>query len=122
MNRMVNGQQAWELDERRDEVEEPTIEAVSEVEELTTEALEESFPQEPTLDSVQHYLQEIGRVSLLSASEEVELAERIERGKAAMRRLQSTEEMSPQLRMTLRSDVISGEEARRHLIQANLRL
>jgi len=84
---MVNGQQAWELDERRDEVEEPTIEAVSEVEELATEALEESLPQEPTLDSVQHYLQEIGRVSLLSAAEEVELAERMERGHAAARRL-----------------------------------
>jgi len=37
--------------------------------------LGEPLPQEPALDSVQHYLQEIGRVSLLSASEEVELAE-----------------------------------------------
>jgi len=98
------------------------IETISDIEGLAAEVVEESFPQEPTLDSVQHYLQEIGRVSLLSASQEVELAERIERGKAAMRRLQSTEEMSPQLRMALRSDVISGEEARRHLIQANLRL
>jgi RNA polymerase primary sigma factor len=122
MNRVVNGQQAWELDERRDEVEEPTIEAVSEVEELTTEALEESLPQEPTLDSVQHYLQEIGRVSLLSAAEEVELAERMERGHAAARRLASSEELSPQLHAALRADVVSGQDARRHLIQANLRL
>ena len=77
MNRMVNQQRGWELDERRDEVEGPLMEAVSDVEELTSEVLEETLPQEPTLDSVQHYLQEIGRVSLLSAAEEVELAERM---------------------------------------------
>jgi len=118
----MNERNAWELDEHRDEAEGSMIETISDIEELAAEVVEESFPQEPTLDSVQHYLQEIGRVSLLSASEEVELAARIERWKAAMRRLQSTEEMSPQLRMALRSDVISGEEARRHLIQANLRL
>src|SRR5262249_11724754 len=105
MNRVVNGQQAWELDERHDENEEPTLEAVSEVEELTTETLDESLAQEPTLDSVQHYLQEIGRVSLLSAAEEVELAERMERGAAAMRRLESGEHLSPQLRAALRADI-----------------
>ena len=121
MNRVVNGQQAWELDERRDEVEEPMIEAVSEVEDLATEALEEPLSPEPALDSVQHYLQEIGRVSLLSAAEEVELAERMERGRAAARRLASTEDLSSRLRSALRADVASGEEARRHLIQANLR-
>jgi RNA polymerase primary sigma factor len=122
MNRVVNGQQAWELDERRDEVEEPAMEAVSGVEELATEALDESLSQEPTLDSVQHYLQEIGRVSLLSAAEEVELAERMERGSAAVRRLESGENLSPQLRRALHADIASGKDARRHLIQANLRL
>jgi RNA polymerase primary sigma factor len=122
MNRVVNGQQAWELDERRDEFEEPTIEVVAEVEDLAAEALEETLSQEPTLDSVQHYLQEIGRVSLLSAAEEVELAERMERGNAATRRLTSSEDLSPQLRAALKADVTSGHEARRHLIQANLRL
>jgi len=122
MNRMVNQQRGWELDERRDEVEGPLMEAVSDVEELTSEALEETLPQEPTLDSVQHYLQEIGRVSLLSAAEEVELAERMERGAAAIGRLASGEDASTQLRSALRADVLSGQDARRHLIQANLRL
>jgi RNA polymerase primary sigma factor len=122
MNRMMNEQQAWELDERPDEVEEPTVEAIADVEELANDILEEALPQEPTLDSVQHYLQEIGRVSLLSASEEVELAERMERGKAATQRQASAEDPSPQLRAALRADVVSGQEARRHLIQANLRL
>ena len=77
MKRAYNEQQAWELDERPDEVEEPTVEAIADVEELANDILEEvALPAEPSLDSVQHYLQEIGRVSLLSASEEVELAER----------------------------------------------
>lgn len=125
MNEVMNERNAWELDERSDEIEEPLIEALPDIEELAAEALEESLVQEPSLDSVQHYLQEIGRVSLLSAAEEVELAERIERGKAATARLQSMEsieELSMPLRMALRADVLSGEDARRHLIQANLRL
>jgi RNA polymerase primary sigma factor len=122
MNRMMNEQQAWELDERPDEVEEPSVQAIADVEELANDILGEPLAQEPALDSVQHYLQEIGRVSLLSASEEVELAERMERGKAAALRLASAEELSPQLRAALRADVFSGQEARRHLIQANLRL
>jgi len=84
--------------------------------------LEEPLQAEPALDSVQHYLQEIGRVSLLSAAEEVELAERMERGKAATVRLASAEVLSAQLRTALRSDIFSGQDARRHLIQANLRL
>jgi len=121
MNRK-NEQQAWELDERPDENEEPTVQAIADVEALANDILEEPLQQEPALDSVQHYLQEIGRVSLLSAAEEVELAERMERGKAATVRLASAEVLSAQLRMALRADIFSGQDARRHLIQANLRL
>ena len=121
MNRK-NEQQAWELDERPDENEEPTVQAIADVEALANDILEEPLQAEPALDSVQHYLQEIGRVSLLSAAEEVELAERMERGKAAAVRLASAEILSAQLRMALRADIFSGQDARRHLIQANLRL
>ena len=121
MNRK-NEQQAWELDERPDENEEPTVQAIADVEALANDILEEPLQAEPALDSVQHYLQEIGRVSLLSAAEEVELAERMERGKAATLRLASAEVLSAQLRMALRADIFSGQDARRHLIQANLRL
>jgi RNA polymerase primary sigma factor len=121
MNRK-NEQQAWELDERPDENEEPTVQAIADVEALANDILEEPLQQEPALDSVQHYLQEIGRVSLLSAAEEVELAERMERGKAATVRLASAEVLSTQLRTALRTDIFSGQDARRHLIQANLRL
>ena len=121
MNRK-NEQQAWELDERPDENEEPTVQAIADVEALANDILEEPLQAEPALDSVQHYLQEIGRVSLLSAAEEVELAERMERGKAATVRLASAEVLSTQLRTALRADIFSGQDARRHLIQANLRL
>jgi RNA polymerase primary sigma factor len=122
MKHGLNERPTWEMDERPDEVEEPTVQALADVEELANDILEEALPQEPTLDSVQHYLQEIGRVALLSAAEEVELAERMERGKAAAQRIISTEDLSTQLRAALRGDVLSGQEARRHLIQANLRL
>lgn len=77
---------------------------------------------EPSPDAVQHYLQEIGRVSLLTAGEEVELAERIERGNAAEDRLAETFELGWALRRALDQDVQLGHDARRHLIQANLRL
>jgi RNA polymerase primary sigma factor len=78
----------------------------------------------PVLDAVQHYLQEIGRVSLLTASEEIELAERMERGASARSRLTSPEAgtMSRRLRLALETDAQHGIDARRHLIQANLRL
>jgi RNA polymerase primary sigma factor len=91
-------------------------------EELRLEPELEAACEPPVLDAVQHYLQEIGRVSLLTASEEIELAERMERGDAALSRLEDAEEMNTQLRYALETDVYRGEEARRHLIQANLRL
>jgi RNA polymerase primary sigma factor len=97
-----------------------------EAEELAVEPPDEpaapAAPGENTIDAVQHYLQEIGKVALLSASEEVELAERMERGDAAQERLLSSEPLSLPLRRALEADVASGEGARRHLIQANLRL
>ena len=55
MNRK-NEQQAWELDERPDENEEPTVQAIADVEALANDILEEPLQAEPALDSVQHYL------------------------------------------------------------------
>src|SRR4051794_20335933 len=77
--------------------------------------------QEGTLDSIQAYLNEMGRVPLLTATEEIELAEQIERGEAAKQRL-TNEAQTPQLHAELRADIARGEAARDHLIQANLRL
>ncbi|MGQ9480325.1 sigma-70 family RNA polymerase sigma factor [Chloroflexus sp.] len=91
-------------------------------EEVLSPDLNDIEQVEPTLDAVQHYLQEIGRVSLLTAAEEIELAERIERGNEAEARLATATDLTPRERYELLQAVQQGEEARRHLIQANLRL
>jgi RNA polymerase primary sigma factor len=77
-------------------------------------------------DPVRMYLKEIGRVSLLTAAEEVSLAMRIEAGAAASERLESIEiaglPVDPEELRRLRVVVGDGEVAKRALIQANLRL
>ncbi|HEX8760221.1 MAG TPA: sigma-70 factor domain-containing protein, partial [Pseudonocardiaceae bacterium] len=76
-------------------------------------------------DSVRAYLKQIGKVALLNAEEEVELAKRIEAGLYAaerVRRSDDTEKLSPQLRRDLRWIVRDGERAKNHLLEANLRL
>ena len=77
-------------------------------------------------DSVREYLKRIGRVALLNAEEEVELAKRIEAGLYAAERVRwsddATEQLSPQLRRDLRWIVRDGERAKHHLLEANLRL
>jgi RNA polymerase primary sigma factor len=62
-------------------------------------------------DPVRMYLREIGRVPLLTAEEEVRLAQRMERGKA--------ERLKP---VSNRRYILDGEEAQRRLTEANLRL
>jgi RNA polymerase primary sigma factor len=77
-------------------------------------------------DSVRAYLKQIGKVALLNAEEEVELAKRIEAGLYAAERVRRTEDvtekLSPQLRRDLRWIVRDGERAKSHLLEANLRL
>jgi RNA polymerase primary sigma factor len=112
--------QIWETEEDLEELPELPPELAAEVEELPATAA--GALNQETIDSVQHYLQEIGRVPLLSAAEEIELAGRIERGRAATKRLEKSEELNLALRAVLEADIARGDEARRHLIQANLRL
>jgi RNA polymerase primary sigma factor len=71
-------------------------------------------------DPIQLYLREIGQVSLLTAEQEVTLAQRIERGKAA--RLQVEEGVPGVDRVRLEECIADGQLARQELIQANLRL
>jgi RNA polymerase primary sigma factor len=77
-------------------------------------------------DSVREYLKQIGRVALLTAEEEVELATRIEAGLYAAERvrraLEATGKLSQQLRRDLWWIVRDGERAKNHLLEANLRL
>ncbi|SDC45123.1 RNA polymerase, sigma 70 subunit, RpoD [Actinokineospora iranica] len=77
-------------------------------------------------DSVRAYLKQIGKVALLNAEEEVELAKRIEAGLYAAERVRKSEDenekLQPQLRRDLRWIVRDGERAKNHLLEANLRL
>jgi RNA polymerase primary sigma factor len=77
-------------------------------------------------DSVRAYLKQIGKVALLNAEEEVDLAKRIEAGLYASERLRQVEEenqkISPQMRRDLNWIVRDGERAKNHLLEANLRL
>jgi RNA polymerase primary sigma factor len=77
-------------------------------------------------DSVRAYLKQIGKVALLNAEEEVDLAKRIEAGLYASERLRqiedSSQKLSPQMRRDLNWIVRDGERAKNHLLEANLRL
>ena len=77
-------------------------------------------------DSVRAYLKQIGKVALLNAEEEVELAKRIEAGLYAAERVRklsdSDKASSPQMRRDLNWIVRDGERAKNHLLEANLRL
>ncbi|SCE97102.1 RNA polymerase, sigma 70 subunit, RpoD [Micromonospora carbonacea] len=77
-------------------------------------------------DSVRAYLKQIGKVPLLNAEQEVELAKRIEAGLYAAERLRAAEEGEEKLVREMVRDLgwISrdGERAKNHLLEANLRL
>jgi len=77
-------------------------------------------------DSVRAYLKQIGKVALLNAEEEVDLAKRIEAGLYAAERLRQLELAGDKLPLQQRRDlswiVRDGERAKNHLLEANLRL
>lgn len=78
--------------------------------------------EERTADSVRAYLREIGRTPLLNAAEEVELAKRVEAGLFAKEKLNGGDKIPSQLHRDLRQLVRRGENAKNHLLKANLRL
>ncbi|MFO7544105.1 MAG: RNA polymerase sigma factor RpoD [Trueperaceae bacterium] len=76
-----------------------------------------------TNDPVRQYLQEIGRVKLLTLDEEIDLARRIEEGEAARKTLdEEAEQFDERGQRRLHRIVEDGDLARKHLIEANLRL
>ncbi|MFH8679619.1 RNA polymerase sigma factor [Streptomyces lydicus] len=76
----------------------------------------------PSSDLFRQYLREIGRIPLLTAAEEVELARRVEAGLFAEEKLTNTPDLSSQLAHDLDQLVVLGRMAKRRLIEANLRL
>ncbi|MFJ2743789.1 RNA polymerase sigma factor [Streptomyces sp. NPDC087440] len=80
-----------------------------------------------TADPVKDYLKLIGKVPLLNAEQEVELAKRIEAGLFSEHKLdgedgEATEELEPTFRRELEILVEDGRRAKNHLLEANLRL
>ncbi|MBP6996475.1 MAG: RNA polymerase sigma factor [Phycicoccus sp.] len=75
-----------------------------------------------TADPVKDYLKQIGKVALLNAEQEVELAKRIEAGLFAEERLGSGDKMDMQLKRELWWIAQDGKNAKNHLLEANLRL
>ncbi|MDP9396024.1 MAG: RNA polymerase sigma factor [Actinomycetota bacterium] len=75
-----------------------------------------------TADPVKDYLKQIGKVALLNAEQEVELAKRIEAGLFAEEKLNSGEKLNPRLRRELEWIAEDGRRAKNHLLEANLRL
>jgi RNA polymerase primary sigma factor len=73
-------------------------------------------------DTVGLYLKEIGRVALLTAPQEVDLAQRMERGREAREQTQIDDKLVPKDRERLEFLVDDGMAAREHLINANSRL
>ncbi|HET9945563.1 MAG TPA: RNA polymerase sigma factor RpoD [Actinomycetes bacterium] len=107
------------------------VEVVSDeptAEDLAAEAAEEEVPAlddagpAASADLVRVYLREIGRVALLTAADEVDLAKRVEAGVFAAEKLDHETGLPPELRRDLRAIVSDGQRAKKRLIEANLRL
>jgi RNA polymerase primary sigma factor len=75
-----------------------------------------------TADLLRQYLHEIGRVPLLTAADEVDLARRVEAGLFAEAKLAGTSDPDSRLAVDLDRLVVLGRMAKRRLIEANLRL
>lgn len=113
-------------------VDEPMVAGPSDEELLEEEEIEAESQRElsvddnylaniDTDDTIGLYLKEVGRVPLLTAQEEVELAQRIEAGRLAREEL-AKGNVSPRRRAELQKIIEDGWKAREHLITANSRL
>ena len=105
---------------------EPPMEALAEVEEeelIDPNELVDSFSID---DPVRMYLKEIGKVALLSADEEIQLASEMTRGMEAQERLDKAKEDGVELSEAERTELaalaLKGEESKQKLAEANLRL
>ncbi|MCU1531697.1 MAG: polymerase sigma factor, partial [Arthrobacter sp.] len=76
-----------------------------------------------TADPVKDYLKQIGKVALLNAEQEVDLALRIEAGLFAEEKINADDgTMDPKFRRELEFVIHDGKRAKNHLLEANLRL
>lgn len=105
------------------------------VETVTEAPVDDSAPDSPqsrsrsradaagaSSDLFRQYLREIGRIPLLTAVEEVDLARRVEAGLFAEEKLSTSADLDSRLALDLDKLVVMGRMAKRRLIEANLRL
>jgi RNA polymerase primary sigma factor len=83
---------------------------------------EELALKAPTNDPVRMYLKEIGKVPLLTAEEEVDLAKRIEAGLFSSEKLATSKKLQDKMRRDLEWIERDGQLAKKKLVEANLRL
>ena len=89
----------------------------------TDEPVQQVTVSGATADPVKDYLKQIGKVSLLNAEQEVDLARRIEAGLYAEELLKTTSnDLSSRQRRELHILAQDGQQAKNHLLEANLRL
>ncbi|MFC9076354.1 RNA polymerase sigma factor [Streptomyces sp. NPDC057062] len=104
------------------EIEEPPAGEVSEAPEPAEPLRGRADTSGPSSDLFRQYLREIGRIPLLTAAEEVELARSVEAGLFAEEKLGNTPDLDTELALDLDRLVVMGRVAKRRLIEANLRL
>jgi RNA polymerase primary sigma factor len=94
--------------------------ALAEADRLTEADLDDQTPAMG--DSVHTYLKSIGRTSLLTAEQEVDLAKRIEAGLFAEHKLEAIPDLDESFRRELELVAEDGRRAKAHMLEANLRL
>lgn len=117
-----------------DDVDDDILLEVDEEEEIEVEKIDLSVPDGVSIeDPVRMYLKEIGKVPLLSAEEEIELAKKMEAGAVAKEKIailkkrqesadeKEVQEMQEEI-IELQKDADAGDEAKKRLAEANLRL
>ncbi|NWN89411.1 MAG: RNA polymerase sigma factor [Micrococcaceae bacterium] len=109
--------------------EQPDVESTEKAGGFVVSETEEDAPQQralnvigATADPVKDYLKQIGKVALLNAEEEVDLATRIEAGLYAEHKMQEEEFSDARLRRDMQLVIADGRRAKNHLLEANLRL
>lgn len=130
----ANGIDVLRITEDDDEVDDELILREEEEEEIEVENIDLSVPDGVSIeDPVRMYLKEIGKVSLLSAEEEIDLAQKMEVGSIAREKIailkrreeDATEEEKAELEEEIKSlykEQDIGDDAKKRLAEANLRL